>query len=61
MCSPTLILQTAVKTTSLVQVASSDICSREKDEAEFHHLYMARVLVADTKGDRQLRMRWLVD
>jgi hypothetical protein len=61
MCSPRLIQQTAARTASLVQVASSDICSREKDEAEFHHLHMAWVLVADTKGDRQPRMHWLVD
>ena len=51
MCSPTLTRQTAARTTSLVQVASSDICSREKDEAEFHHLHMAWVLVADRKGN----------
>jgi hypothetical protein len=61
MCSPTLIRQAAVRTASLAQVASSDGCSREKDEAEFHHVHMAWVMVADTKGDRQPRMHWLVD
>lgn len=61
MYSPTLIRQTAARTTSLVQLASSDICSREKDEAEFHHLHMDWVLVADKKGHPRPRMHWLFD
>ena len=64
MCSPTLTRQTAATTTTpLVQVACRDICPpvREKGEAEFHHLHMAWVLVADTKGGPQPRLHWLVD
>jgi hypothetical protein len=59
MCSPTLTWQTAARTTSLVQVASSDICSREKDEADFRHLHIAWVLIADRIGNPKPRMRWL--
>ena len=61
MCSPTLTRQTAARTTSVVQVASSEIRSLEKEEAEFHRMHMDWVLVADTKQDPQPRMRWLVD
>jgi hypothetical protein len=61
MCSPTLIRQTAARTMSLIQVASSDICSREQDEAEFHHLHMDWILVADKKGNPRPRMHWLID
>ncbi len=61
MCSTTLSRQTAARTTSLIQVASSEICSHEKEEAEFHALHMDWVLAADTKGDPRPRMHWLVD
>ena len=61
MCSPKLTRQTAARTTSLLQVASSDICSREKEEAEFHHLQMDWALAADTKGDPRPRMHWRAD
>lgn len=46
---------------SLLQVASADISSREKDGAEPHHLHMAWVLVAETKGDPRLQLHWQVD
>ena len=61
MCSSILSRRAAATTTSLFQVASSDICSREKDEAKFHHLHMAWVLVADRKENPRPRMHWLVD
>ena len=61
MCSPTLTRQTAAKTTALVQVASSDICSPQNEEAEFHPLHMDWVPAADPKVDPRPRMRWLVD
>ena len=61
MCSPTLTRQTAAKTISLLQVASSDICYHEKEEAEFHPLHMDWALAADTKGDRRPRMHWRAD
>ena len=47
--------------TSLFQVAPGDLCSLEKDEAEFHPLHMAWVLTAGTKGNPKPRMHWLVD
>ena len=61
MCSPTLTPQTAAKATSLLHVASSEVPSLEKEEAEFHPMHMDWVPVADTKGDPRPRMRWLVD
>ncbi len=60
MCSSILSRQAAATTTSLFQVASSDICSREWD-AGLHHLRMAWILVADRKGNPRPRMYWLVD
>jgi len=53
--------QAAATTTSCFQVASSAIRSHEKDEAEFHLLHLAWVLVADRKGNPRPRMHWLVD
>jgi hypothetical protein len=61
MCSSTLIAQTAVTRSSLIPVASSEICSREKEEAEFHPLHMGWVLIADGKGDPRPSVHWLVD
>lgn len=52
--------QAEAMTTSHFQTASSDICSRGENEAEFHQLHMAWVL-ADTKGDLRPRLHWLVD
>jgi len=61
MCSLTLTRQTAARTTSLLQVASSDSCSHEKKDAEFHLLHMDWALDADTKGDPRPRMHWRAD
>ena len=47
--------------TSPFQVASSDTCFLEKDEAGFHPLHMVWVLTAGTKGNPMPRMHWLVD
>ena len=59
MCPSILRREAAATTISFTQVAFPDIGSREK--AEFHHLHMAWVLVADRKGDPWPHMRWLVD
>lgn len=61
MCSSTLSQQPAATGISTFQVASSEICSQEKEEAEFHALHMDWALAADTKGDSRPRMHWLVD
>lgn len=61
MCSPKLTRQTAARTTSLIQVAASDICSHEKEEAEVHPLHMDWALAAGTKGDSRPRMHCRAD
>lgn len=61
MCSSTLSRETVATTSSLFQIAFSDICSREKYEAEFHHLYAVWVLDADRRGNPRPQMHWLVD
>ena len=60
MWSLSLTHQTA-GTMSPIRVASSEICSREQDESEFHHQHMAWVLVADKTGTPRPRLRWLTD
>lgn len=49
-----------VPATTSSQVASSAICSPDKDEAE-HHLHMAWAVIADKNGNPRPRMHWLVD
>jgi hypothetical protein len=61
MCSPSLIRPTATRTALLVQAASSEICSREKGEAEFRPLHVDWRMVADKKGDPRPRMHWRVE
>jgi len=61
MYSPTLTRQAVARTTSHVQVASTDIRSLGKNEADSHHLHMAWALVADRKGNPRPRVRWLVN
>jgi len=61
MWSPVVTRQTAMTTTPLVQVACCDICSHEKEEAEFHPLHMDWVLIIDAKGNPRPPMHWLVD
>jgi hypothetical protein len=61
MCSPPLTRQTVARAASHVQVASTDIRSLKKNEADFHHLHMAWALVADRKGNPRPRVRWLVN
>lgn len=61
MCSSTLSGETLVTTSSLFQIAFSDICSREKYQAEFHHLRAAWVLAAGRRGNPRPQMYWLVD
>lgn len=59
MCPSILSRQAAATTTSVFQVATSEIGSHE--EAEFHPLHMDWVLLSDTKGGLRPGMRWLVD
>ena len=58
MC-PSILTRQAAATTTPLFPAASDLCSREKNEAEFHHLHMAWELAAD-RSSRPL-MHWLVD
>jgi len=53
--------QAEATTTSHFRSVSSGLCSHELDEAEFHHLHMAWILTADTKGNPRPQMHWLVD
>lgn len=61
MCSSSFTGRQGGTSISLFRVASSDICSLEKDEAEFHPLHMVWVLTAGTKGSPKPRMNWLFD
>jgi len=61
MCSSISSRQAAATTPSLFQSASSDICSRENDKTEFHHLYISWTLAADAIGNPRPRMHWLFD
>ncbi len=62
MCSPTLTVQAALTSASLLQGACCDICPpvHEKYEAE-NPLHMDWGLVDDTKGNPRAQMRWVVD
>ena len=61
MCSSTLSRETVATTSSLFQIAFSDICSREKYEAEFHLVHAAWGQAADRGGNPRPQMHWLVD
>ena len=57
----TLSRQAEATANSVFQVAASDICTPQKANGGFHHLHMAWILAADTKGNSRPRMHWLVD
>ena len=57
----TLSRQAAGTANSAFQVAAWDICTPQKPNGKFHHLHMAWMLAADTKGNPRPRMHWLVD
>ena len=61
MCSSTLSRQAGATTNSAIKVAVSDICTPQKANVGFHHLHLAWILAADTKGNSRPRMHWLVD
>jgi len=50
-------------TEPLMRASLSDVCGpvHEKREAEFRPLYMNRVVVTDTNGNRRPEMRWRVN
>ena len=57
----TLSRQAEATANSVFQVAASDICTPQKANGGFHHLHMAWIVAADTKGNPRPRMHWLVD
>ena len=61
MCPSTLSRPAEATPNSAFQVGASDICTPQKANRGFHHLYMAWILAADTKGNPRPRMHWLVD
>jgi hypothetical protein len=63
MCSPTLSVQAAPTTASLVPGTCCDICPpvHEKYEAEFNPLHMNWMLVNDTRNNPRAQMRWVVE
>jgi hypothetical protein len=61
MSSQKIAPQSATRTTSLVQVASCEMISQEKEEEEFHRLHLDWVLIADAKGDSRPQMHWLIN
>jgi hypothetical protein len=61
MCTSTLSRQAEAMANSAFQVAVSDICTLQKANGGFHHLYMTWILAADTNGNFRPRMRWLLE
>lgn len=49
MC-PALSRQAEATANSASQIAASDICTPQKLNGGFHHLHLAWILAADTKG-----------
>ena len=46
---------------SASQLFASDLCTPRKANGGLHHVHMAWILAADTKGNPRPRMYWLID